>query len=149
MGAAVSLRVVLDTNIVVSALVFTSGRLAWIRHAWQQGTLVPLVCKQTVEELLRVLAYPKFKLSASEREDVLADFLPYTQNVILPPVWPEAPTCRDPKDQVFVVLAQTANADALVSGDDDLLSMHGQVAFPILPAQALAELVNPASYSAS
>jgi len=141
--------VVLDTNIVVSALVFTSGRLAWIRHAWQQGTLVPLVCRQTVEELLRVLAYPKFKLSASEREDMLADFLPYAETVTLPSVWPDAPTCRDPKDQVFVVLAQTVNADALVSGDDDLLSMHGQAAFPILPAQALAEWVNPVPYSAS
>ncbi|MFP7864029.1 putative toxin-antitoxin system toxin component, PIN family [Pseudomonas aeruginosa] len=56
-------RVVLDTNIVLSALIFNAGRLAWIRHAWQQQQLQPLVCRETASELLRVLAYPKFKLS--------------------------------------------------------------------------------------
>jgi len=144
----VSLRVVLDTNIVFSALMFTSGRLAWVRHAWQQGTLTALVCRQTVTELLRVLGYPKFKLTPSEREDLLAEFLPYTENVALPARWPELPQCRDPKDQRFLVLAHAANAGALVSGDDDLLSMQGQVRFPILSAQALTVLLNP-PYSAS
>jgi len=140
----VSLRVVLETNIVLSALLFTSGRLAWIRHAWQRETLKPVVCKQTVAELLRVLAYPKFKLSPSEREELLADFLPHTESVVLPVDWPALPECRDPKDHMFLVLAHTANADALVSGDGDLLSMQGQVKFPILSAQGLAALVNPA-----
>lgn len=40
-------RVVLDTNIVLSALVFASGRMAWVRHAWQCGHITPLVCKET------------------------------------------------------------------------------------------------------
>jgi len=139
-GAAVSLRVVLDTNIVFSALLFTSGRLAWIRRAWQQGTLTPLVCRQTMAELLRVLAYPKFKLSTSEREDLLAEFLPHAQSVPLPSRWPDLPQCRDPKDQMFLVLAHTADA-VLVSGDGDVLSMKGQVRFPILSAQELAALL--------
>jgi len=144
----VSLRVVLDTNIVFSALMFTSGRLTWVRHAWQQGALSPLVCRQTVAELLRVLGYPKFKLTPSEREDLLAEFLPYTESVPLPARWPDLPRCRDPKDQMFLALAHTAHADALVSGDADLLSMQGQTTFPILSAQGLETLLNPA-YNAS
>jgi len=136
----VSLRVVLDTNIVLSALLFTNGRLAFIRHAWQQGRLTPLVCRQTVEELLRVLAYPKFKLTAAEREDLLADFLPHTQNASLPACAPQLPQCRDAKDQVFLVLAHAANA-ALVSGDGDVLALKGEVTFPILSAQELAALL--------
>lgn len=40
-------RVVLDTNIVLSALIFSAGRLAWIRQAWQQQQLQPLVCRET------------------------------------------------------------------------------------------------------
>jgi predicted nucleic acid-binding protein len=56
-------RVVLDTNVVVSALVFGTGRLAEMRIAWQGERLLPLVSKATVEELLRVLAYPKFQLT--------------------------------------------------------------------------------------
>jgi len=144
----VNLRVVLDTNIVVSALLFTSGRLAWVRHAWQQGALNPLVCRQTVAELLRVLAYPEFKLSPPECEDVLAEFLPYTESVTPPARWPDLPQCRDPKDQMFLALAHVTNADALVSGDADLLLMQGQTAFPVLSAQGLAEWLDPA-YNAS
>jgi len=101
-----------------------------------------------VAELLRVLGYPKFKLTPPEREDLLAEFLPHTESVVLPVCWPDLPRCRDPKDQMFLVLAHAANADALVSGDEDLLSMQGQVRFPILSAQALAALLNP-PYNAS
>jgi len=50
-------RVVLDTNIVLSALLFNAGRLAWVRHAWQRQRVQPLVCRATVNELMRVLAY--------------------------------------------------------------------------------------------
>ena len=117
-------RVVLDTNVVLSALLFTAGRLAWIRHAWQRQQLKPVICKETVNELLRVLAYPKFKLTAEEQQNLLADFLPYADVVELPAPWPEVPACRDEKDQMFLVLAHVAKADALVTGDADILAMH-------------------------
>lgn len=58
-------RVVLDSNVVLSALLFSRGRLAWIRAAWQGGRFVPLASKPTVEELIRVLGYPKFRLRFS------------------------------------------------------------------------------------
>ena len=131
-------RVVLDTNVVLSALLFNAGRLAWIRHAWQRQQLQPLVCKETVNELLRVLAYPKFKLTASEQEELLADFLPYADVVELPAPWPALPACRDEKDEMFLVLAHVGKADALVTGDADILAMRE--AFPglILTAEELA-----------
>jgi predicted nucleic acid-binding protein len=59
-------RAVFDTNVVVSALVF-GRRLAWLRQAWASGQVVPLLCRPTAEELLRVLAYPKFRLTPAER----------------------------------------------------------------------------------
>lgn len=118
------IRVVLDTNVVLSALLFNSGRLAWIRRAWQGEQLQPLVCKETVSELLRVLAYPKFKLTADEQQELLEDFLPYTDVVQLPQPWPALPSCRDDKDQVFLVLAHTSQAEALITGDRDLLAMR-------------------------
>ncbi|PAT41491.1 putative toxin-antitoxin system toxin component, PIN family [Vandammella animalimorsus] len=121
-------RIVLDTNVVLSALLFSNGRLAWLRHAWQRGQLHPLVCKPTASELLRVLAYPKFNLSAQQQQDLLADFLPYAQVVQLPEVWPELPACRDEKDQVFLVLAHVGQAQALITGDADLLALRE--AFP-------------------
>jgi putative PIN family toxin of toxin-antitoxin system len=130
-------RVVLDTNIVLSALVFSAGRLAWIRHAWQRQRIRPLVCRDTVNELLRVLAYPKFKLSAQEQQDLLGDFLSYAEVVTLPSPWPDLPACRDQKDQVFLVLSHVGEADALVAGNADLLAMRDTFPRTILTADEL------------
>jgi len=104
----VTLRVVLDTDIVLSAMLFKAGRLAWIRRAWQHQQLHPLVCRDTANELLRVLAYPKFELTAQEKKDLLGDFLPYTEVITLPTPWPDLPACRDEKDQVFLFLRMQA-----------------------------------------
>jgi len=117
-------RVVLDTNVVFSALAFDEGHLAWIRCAWERQQIVPLACKETVDELIRILAYPKFKLTSKEKEELLGDFLLYADTVELPKIWPELPVCRDKKDQVFIVLAHIGNANALVSGDSDILVMR-------------------------
>ena len=59
------LRVVHDTNVAVSALLFRAGRLAWLRDARDAGTVVPLVCRSTVAELEQVLLYPKFDLDVT------------------------------------------------------------------------------------
>jgi putative PIN family toxin of toxin-antitoxin system len=131
-------RVVLDTNIVLSALLFRAGRLAWMRHAWQGEQLRPLVCQETARELIRVLSYPKFKLSTEEQKDLLGDFLPYAEVVTLPAAWPQLPHCRDEKDRIFLALAKVSDADALVTGDADLLVLRDQFSKPIWTAEELA-----------
>ena len=133
------IRVVLDTNVVLSALLFTSGRLAWIRRAWQHGHLQPVVCRETVSELLRVLAYPKFKLTAEDRHDLLEDFLPYADVVELPQPWPALPRCRDVKDQMFLALAQAGKVEALITGDGDILAMRDEFPGLIVTPEAWAE----------
>ena len=131
------LRVVLDTNVVLSALVFAQGRLAWLRIAWQSGVIVPLVSKHTAEELIAVLAYPKFKLARSEREALLADYLPYCETVTLSEPLSKVPECRDPDDLPFMQLALAADADGLVTGDNDILSLAKCFSVPIITAEAL------------
>jgi len=138
----VPVRVVLDTNVVVSALLFGAGRLAWLRRAWQQRPLQPLVCQETVAELRRVLAYPKFKLTPTEQQALLSDFLPYAETVTLPVPWPELPACRDSRDQVFLVLAHSGRADALVTGDQDILALAPTFPGPIVTPEAFAEQYN-------
>jgi len=135
-------RVVLDTNLVLSALVFAQGRLAVLRHAWQEGRLVPLVCKATAAELIRVLAYPKFKLSAEEQQELLADTLPWYATARIPNPPPDTPTCRDVDDQPFLQLAVAGQADYLVSGDLDLLSLAGQIPCPIVSAETFLKSLN-------
>ena len=127
-------RVVIDTNLVLSALVFAGDRLTPLRLAWQSQRVLPLVSRATVAELIRALAYPKFKLAAHEQEELLADYLPYCKTVRIPAPPPATPPCRDAFDVPFLELALTGKADALVSGDKDLLSLAGNLACPILSA---------------
>jgi len=115
------LRVVLDTNVVLSALVFGVGPAGRLRLAWQQQAFVPLASSATVKELVQVLAYPKFRLSLPEQEELLADYLPYAELVRIPSPVPWVPDCRDPLDLPFMQLAVAGKAQVLVSGDRDLL----------------------------
>jgi len=132
-------RVVLDTNILISALLF-HGRLSWLRDAWHRQQVRPLLCRATVRELLRVLAYPKFRLIEPEINALLAELLPATETIDLGRRRGHGlPRCRDPHDQVFLVLAQVAEADALVTGDNDLLTLVSQTPFPIWPVSTLRE----------
>ena len=134
-------RVVLDTNVVLSALLFRTGAPARLRLAWQNGALRPLASTATVAELVRVLTYPKFKLSAAEQHELLADYLPMTEVVQVPDPPPQVPRCRDPFDLPFLQLAAAAGADALVSGDADLLALAGELPFAVVtPAAYVATL---------
>jgi len=115
-------RVVFDTNTVVSALLFEQGRLSWLREHWRGDELAVLVSRPTVEELIRVLAYPKFALDKAEIDALLADYLPFTEPVVVSPL-ARAPKCKDKDDQMFVDLSIQGQADVLVTGDRALLAM--------------------------
>ncbi len=124
-------RIVLDTNVLLSALLFHAGSLSWLRAAWQSETIRPLAGRDTTAELIRVLGYPKFHLADDEREDLLADYLSWCETVTISSP-PEIPDCRDAFDRAFLELALAANADALVSGDKDLLALASAFSVPIL-----------------
>lgn len=131
-----SLRVVLDTNVLVSALLFPAGSLSWLRHAWQSEAIIPLASQATTLELIRVLSYPKFQLTNDEREDLLADYMPWCETVVVSEP-PAVPQCRDPFDRPFLELALAGRADALVTGDGDLLALAKDFPVSILtPAAA-------------
>ncbi len=131
-------RLVLDTNVLLSALLFHAGSLSWLRLAWQSEAILPLASHDTTVELIRVLSYPKFKLTGDEREDLLADYLPWCETVTVPNPT-EVPDCRDPFDRPFLELALTAKADALITGDKDLLELANSFTVPILAPAAFKE----------
>lgn len=138
-----NLRVVIDTNLVLSALVF-GGSMAKLRLAWQDNQFTPLASKATITELIRVLAYPKFKLTKLEQEDLLADYLPFCETVLMPNLLPAIPDCRDPFDVPFLVLALVGKADYLVTGDRDLLCLADGFICPIVKVdQFFTERDNP------
>ncbi|MBI5529513.1 MAG: putative toxin-antitoxin system toxin component, PIN family [Deltaproteobacteria bacterium] len=120
------LRVVVDTNVVVSALLFP-GLTAGIRELWKSGAFTMLASGEMFAEYVRVLAYPKFALAENEVRALL-------DNEVVPfitPVKPGSkfpPTCRDPDDDKFLACAAAGRADFIVTGDDDLLVLkkHGR-----------------------
>jgi putative PIN family toxin of toxin-antitoxin system len=125
----VTQRIVFDTSAVISALVFQGGKLAWLRAHWLDGGCIPLASRDTVAELMRILQRRKFQLAAEEREELLADYLPFCEIIETPGKC--AIRCRDPKDQPFLDLAHSGKADSLVSGDRDLLVLAGKTKFLI------------------
>ena len=129
-------RAVLDTNVLLSVLLFPAGRVSWLRGAWRAGRVRPLASQDTTAELIRVLAYPKFRLDEAERQDLLDDYLPFCEAVVIPSPPPAIPACRDPFDRPLLLLAIAGRADALVTGDADLLALASEFAIPIVaPAE--------------
>ena len=125
-------RLVLDTNVLLSALLFHTGALSWLRGAWHSDRIRPLASPQTTAELIRVLGYPKFALDDDDARDLLADYLPFCETVAVPDTLPAVPECRDPFDRPFLALALAGRADALVTGDGDIQALAGAFAVPIL-----------------
>ncbi len=108
------IRVVLDTNVLVSALLFQNGRLAWLRRSWQTGTIRPVLAELSARELIRVLAYPKFRLTPPDINRLLGDVLPWCET---------NPGPIEPTQH----LAVAAGVPVLVSGDADLLALKNEL----------------------
>lgn len=74
-------RAVLDTNVLISALLFP-GLPSRLVTAWQEGRLLPVVSPPILDEYLRALAYPKFKLTVEEISGLLEEaLLPFIETV--------------------------------------------------------------------
>ena len=134
------MRVVLDTNVVVSALLF-SGPISWFHDLWTGGRLSLVATTSIMREYARVLGYYKFRLTPGEVVEIMEnDLLPFCETVSASEArLPHPP--RDPADAEFLRAALAGKADALVTGDKDLLVLSGRYRFPIeRPADFLGRL---------
>lgn len=134
-----SIRVVIDTDLVISALLFggTPGKLIPL---WKSDRIQPFVSKQIINEYLRVLAYPKFKLSEAEINYILyKEILPYFEVVEIKVG--KIIIQEDPADDMFIRCALSGKANIIISGDSHLLSLKSYQKVNILtPSQVLKEL---------
>lgn len=134
------LRIVLDTNVVLSVLLF-GGRLEFIRKAWKDGKLKPLFSEDTLEELVRVLHYPKFGLEDEEIDFLIyMEVLPYAE-VVEGTARINREMCKDRDDVKFLECAVAGKADYIVSGDDDLVSLKEVESIKIITPAKLRELL--------
>jgi uncharacterized protein len=131
-------RVVLDTNVVVSALLH-DGPTGRFRELWRTSTLQLLASQTILDEYVRVLYYPKFGFQPGAVADILSgDLLPYLRKVEDKQARLAHPP-KDVQDEPFIRTALVGKAEALVSGDSHLLVLDGKYPFPILkPALFLA-----------
>jgi uncharacterized protein len=116
------LRFVFDTNVIVSALMFSQSkpRLVW-DQARKTGAI--LASHDTLGELDSVLRRPKLAAYVSLSESTV--FLTELARVVeLVPITERVELCRDPRDDRFLELALAGRADFLLTGDADLLTLH-------------------------
>ena len=136
MGSKKIKRVVIDTNVLVSALLFngTPGELITL---WKEKRIEPVCSKDIIDEYLRVLAYPKFNLTDIEIDYLLSvEILPWFHPVFVPDGKPYIK--NDPRDDIFIWCAIEGKAHVIISGDNHLLKMKN----PPVPVLSVTDFLN-------
>ena len=116
------LRVVLDTNVLVSGLAYPGSVPGRIVGIWRQGGLDVVLSRYILDEMVRVLPrLSRLHLNSSEIRD-LADSLMFLADIVEPDAEQES-SLRDPADQPVLATLRASKADYLITGDKDLLAL--------------------------
>lgn len=121
---------VFDTNVLISAsLSPRSASSTALRKAFREGIVV--YSDKTLAELEEKMRLPRFDkyLSLSQR---LIFYYDYEMQAFPIMVNHRIHACRDPKDDKFLELAKSADADCIVTKDSDLLVLHPFEGIPII-----------------
>ncbi len=136
------MRAVVDTGVLVSGLIRPQGTIGEVLRALHDGRFVIVYSTPIVVEIIDVLGRPPFRAKYQIQPDdvtTLVNLIRLRGELVLPQITITA--CRDPKDNKFLEAAVESNADAIVTGDSDLLVLHPFQRIPILrPAEFLARL---------
>ena len=125
------MRVVIDTNIMVSA--YLGGALKLIIVSWKSGKFTLVVSDTIADEYSEVLQRPKFQIEQTELDDFFALLLDKAEFVI--PVETINVITDDPSDNKFIEAAISAKAKSIVSGDNHLLELKSFKDIPIITAK--------------
>ena len=121
-------RLVLDTNVVLDLVVFGDPRVQRIAQAIGSGAATPVANRDCLEELRRVLEYPRLKLDAAARREAFERFRSQATLLEVPQAPARVPLCSDADDQKFLDLAWHARAHCLVTRDKALLGLARAIA---------------------
>jgi len=135
-GRESGLKAVFDTNILVSAW-FWEGNESKLMESVEEGFIHGYSSKQLIEELCRILGYPKFNLSQDEVESIRSYYLLLFR--IVSPMQAVNIMLEDPSDNMVLECALEAEAEYIVSGDHHLLNVGEFRGVKIVTA---AELLN-------
>lgn len=118
------LRLVFDTNVVIDIFRFRDPSTAPLARALAQGRIRCLTDTDCLEELRRVLAYPKLKMDEVEAARLWNAYAARAEHIPGNGWSAHLPQCRDQDDQRFLELAARGRADWLVSKDKLVLKVR-------------------------
>lgn len=138
------LRAVVDTNVLVSALLSDDSMPARIRKAFRDGEMVWCLSEELFAEYRETLRKPRLvKAFAKVRGGLADEFLSelakaaeWVREIRILPV-----VADDPDDDIVVATAVAARAEAIVTGDDDLLRLGEHGGIRIVPPRRFVELL--------
>lgn len=127
------MRVILDTNVLVSGLAYPDSGPGRILQLWHNGGVDLVLSRYILDEIVRVLPkLPRNRRSADEIRELAETFLLLAE--FFEPEPAHNPSLRDPKDQPILALLQKSRANYLITGDKDLLVLADQ--YPIITPAA-------------
>ncbi|HET6382833.1 MAG TPA: putative toxin-antitoxin system toxin component, PIN family [Armatimonadota bacterium] len=135
------MRVVLDTNIIVSALLAPAGKPAAIIRIWLDGKFTLLTCSEHLDELRSTLQKPRVaeRIAPHKAGRLVNQIKRSAEDVgALPPV----ERSPDPMDDFLLAMCEAGKADYLVTGDKNgLLGLGRHKATRIVSASGFAALL--------
>ena len=119
-------RVVLDTNVLISAIISSKGSPAKILDLWREGAFDLVFSEETLQELINVLSRGKMLRITGINEDELNRLVSYLRNssIVVDSSEDISIAIEDPDDTKFISCAVQAGAKYIVSGDHHLLDVE-------------------------
>jgi putative PIN family toxin of toxin-antitoxin system len=121
------MKIVLDTNVLIAAFITRGACSVLFEHCAERHQLAT---SEFILGELREHLHGKFKFDESDVAQVI-NLLKTTLAIVVPADLGE-PVCRDPDDDIVLGTAVAANADCIVTGDEDLLVLGEFRSMPIL-----------------
>ena len=139
------MRVVIDTNIFVSAAINPRGALAQVLDAWRDHQYELLISPSILEEVLEVIKRPSIRSRHGWSDEEIEIFFRGLQlfAVITPDDFAIAEVEDDPDDDKFLVCAVEGAADYIISGDPHLLDIEYYQKIPIINPNQFLDTLSP------
>ena len=119
------MRIVIDTNVVISGLISPSGLPAQIIDLWILNEITVCLSTKIIEEYISVLLRPKFQRvgTSKERYRIISELVKLENTMMVNPDFKLDIISEDPDDNIFLECAIEAKAEIIISGDDHLLNL--------------------------
>jgi putative PIN family toxin of toxin-antitoxin system len=136
------IRVVIDTNVFISAAFLPHSLPGQIISRVREGKILWVASPEIIEEITRVLLSPRVRkrhgLTGKQVSKILAGLI---QGAEITPGIVRVKASRDPEDNKFLACAVEGQADYIVSGDKDLTDLKSYQGIPIVPPAILLKIM--------